>query len=90
MKSLRVVDSATEASQSLRKSEDGELMKIARYILSLSEEEYIKRLDMLEERSIKMLQEDEEEAIGFMPPYMVRAYRERDLKTIEAFKKRRR
>ena len=90
MKSYRIVDSATEASQSLRKSEDGELMKIARYILSLSEEEYIKRLNMLEERSIEMLEEDERRSLGFVPPYMVRAYRERDLKTIEAFKKRRR
>lgn len=90
MNPYRIVDSTTEAAQSLRKSEDGELMKIARYILSLSEEEYIKRLDMLEERSIEILEEDERRSLGVVPPYMVRAYRERDLKTIEAFKKRRR
>lgn len=86
----RILDSTTEASQSLRKSEDGELMKIARYILSLSKEKYIERLNMIEERSIEILKEDEEKSLGFIPPYMIRAYKERDLETIEAFKKRRR
>jgi len=90
MNPYRIVDSTTEASQSLRKSEDGELMKIARYILSLSDKEYIKRLDMLEARSIEMLKEDEKNSLGFVPPYMVRAYRERDFETIKAYKKRRR
>lgn len=90
MNPYRIVDSTTEAAQSLRKSEDGELMKVARYILSLSEEEYVKRLNMLEARSIEMFKEDEKNSSGSMPPYMVRAYRENDIKTIEAYKERRR
>ena len=85
-----IVDNSTSAAQSLRKEEEDSLLDAAKYLMSLTREQYAKRLDMLEAIGNVEL-EIHDKSVSGPPPYIkrVRKGNLEDKITINRYIKRR-
>ena len=86
-----IVDNSTSAAQSLRKEEDDGLLDAATWLLTLTKEQYAKRLDMLEAIGNVELKIHEDSVSG--PPPYIRMARKNNLEdkiTINRYNTRRR
>jgi hypothetical protein len=85
-----IVDSSTSAAQSLRKEEEDGLLDAAKHLMSLTREQYAKRLDMLE--AIGNIELDiHDKSVSGLPPYIknVRKGNLEDAITINSYINRR-